>query len=162
VRPVRPDDERHYEAFFSKISHEDLRMRFFTPRVELSHSYVARLTQIDYAREMAFVAIDTARDELLGVVRLLLEPDLWRGEYGILVRSDLKGKGLGWRLMQHLIDYASAEGVREIYGMVLTENTTMIDMARRMGFHVTIAIDEPGAVRVQLNIEPSDDTRQRT
>ena len=125
-------------------------------------SYVARLTQIDYAREMAFVAIDTARDELLGVVRLLLEPDLWRGEYGILVRSDLKGKGLGWRLMQHLIDYASAEGVREIYGMVLTENTTMIDMARRMGFHVTIAIDEPGAVRVQLNIEPSDDTRQRT
>jgi acetyltransferase len=152
VRPVRPDDERRYQAFFAKISPEDVRMRFFTPRVELSHSYLARLTQIDYAREMAFVAIDSASDELLGVVRLLLEPDLWRGEYGILVRSDVKGKGLGWRLMQHLIAYATAEGVEEIFGLVLAENTTMIAMARSLGFNVTIAIDEPGAVKVQLAI----------
>ncbi|MEQ1669581.1 MAG: bifunctional acetate--CoA ligase family protein/GNAT family N-acetyltransferase [Hyphomicrobium sp.] len=155
IRPVRPEDERHYQAFFAKISSADVRMRFFTPRVDLSHRYLARLTQIDYAREMAFVAISRESSELLGVVRLVLEPDLWRGEYGILVRSDLKGKGLGWSLMQHLINYARAEGVREITGLVLGENTTMLDMVQKLGFALRTADDEPGAVEVVLNLSPA-------
>lgn len=153
LRPVRPDDEKLYEAFFAKISKDDVRMRFFTPRVALSHHYLARLTQIDYAREMAFVAIARATGELLGVVRLILEPDLWRGEYGIIVRSDLKGKGLGWSLMQRIIAYGRHEGVREITGFVLAENTVMIDMARKLGFELRTADDEPGAVQLTLKID---------
>ena len=82
---------------------EDRRLRFFTAGPDLSHRFLARLTQIDYAREMAFVAVEQAAGELLGVVRFVADPDYMRGEYAILVRSDLKGVGLGWRLMQHLI-----------------------------------------------------------
>lgn len=152
IRPVRPEDERHYHAFFEKLSSADVRMRFFTPHIDLSHRYLARLTQIDYAREMAFVAIAKNSDALLGVVRIVLEPDLWRGEYGIIVRSDLKGKGLGWRLMQHLIAYARHEGVREITGLVLSANTPMLDMARKLGFKASTADDEPGAVQLTLSL----------
>jgi acetyltransferase len=152
LRPVRPEDEHRYHAFFDKISNDDVRMRFFTPRIDLSHRYLARLTQIDYAREMAFVAISKSSDELLGVVRLVLDPDMLRGEYGILVRSDLKGNGLGWQMMQHLIGYARGAGVREITGLVLAGNTTMLDMARKLGFDVHTADGEPGAVQLKLDL----------
>lgn len=152
VRPVRPEDERLYETFFAKISPDDVRMRFFTPRVALSHHFLARLTQIDYAREMAFVALAPGSGELLGVVRLVLDPDLVNGEYGILLRSDQKGRGLGWRLMQHLITYARAEGIKQITGVVLSENTTMIDMARRLGFKMHFSDEDLDVVEVRLDL----------
>ena len=152
VRPVRPDDERLYEVFFANVSADDVRMRFFTPRVSLSHQFLARLTQIDYAREMAFVALAPKTGELLGVVRLVLDPDLVTGEYGILLRSDQKGRGLGWRLMEHLIAYARAEGVRQIKGVVLTENTTMLAMARRLGFKVHASADDAEVCDVVLDV----------
>lgn len=151
VRPVRPQDEALYGEFFANVSAEDIRMRFFTPRVSLSHQFLARLTQIDYAREMAFVAISTA-GELLGVSRLVLDPDLAAGEYGILLRSDQKGRGLGWRLMEHLIAYAKSEGVQQIKGLVLAENTTMLSMARRLGFKVTADKDDPEVCEVVLDV----------
>jgi acetyltransferase len=151
VRPVRPDDEFRYTAFFSKVSPDDVRLRFFTPRVHLSHRFLARLTQIDYAREMAFVAIAKSTDDILGVVRLVLDPDRQHGEYGILVRSDIKGHGLGWQLMKHLIDYARSEGVAEISGLVLAENGTMIDMARQLGFRVVSNPTDPTVLNVTLS-----------
>lgn len=151
VRPVKPQDEQLYAAFFAKVSSEDVRMRFFTPRVALSHQFLARLTQIDYAREMAFVAI-SPQGELLGVSRLVLDPDLVTGEYGILLRSDQKGRGLGWRLMEHLIAYARAEGVRQIKGLVLTENTTMLSMARQLGFNVRVSADDAEVCEVVLDL----------
>jgi len=67
--------------------------------------------------------------------------DYVRAEFAILVRSDLKGKGLGWRLMQHLIAYARAEGLQEIYGQVLATNVTMLNMCSELGF----AIEAPEA-----------------
>lgn len=152
VRPVRPDDERLYQAFFANVSAEDVRMRFFTPRVALSHQFLARLTQIDYAREMAFVALAPQSGELLGVVRLVLDPDLVTGEYGILLRSDQKGRGLGWRLMEHLIAYARAEGVSQIKGVVLAENTTMLAMAQRLGFKVHTSPDDAEVCEVVLDL----------
>ena len=81
------------------MSQDDLRLRFFAPVKEFSHAFIARLTQIDYARAMAFIAIDEATGEMLGVVRLHANADYDRGEYAILLRSDLKGRGLGWLLM---------------------------------------------------------------
>lgn len=152
VRPVRPEDERLYEPFFQSVTAEDVRMRFFTPHVALSHQFLARLTQIDYAREMAFVAIAAASGELIGVVRLVLDPDRSSGEYGILLRSDQKGRGLGWRLMEHLISYARSEGVRQIKGLVLTENTTMISMAKRLGFRAISNPDDAEVCEVVLDV----------
>jgi len=152
MRPIRPDDEFRYEAFFAKISPGDVRLRFFTPRVDLSQRFVARLTQIDYAREMAFVAISKTTDDLLGVVRLVLDPDLERGEFGLLVRSDMQGLGLGWALMQHLIRYGQHEGIAQITGSVLAENTTMISMARQLGFEVKPDAEDQSVFQVTLTL----------
>ena len=138
VRPVRPADEALYPQFLSHVTQEDLRLRFFAPVKEFSHSFIARFTQIDYARAMAFIAIAERSGDMLGVVRLHANSAYDRGEYAILVRSDLKGHGLGWRLMQILIEYARAEGIHTIEGQVLCENTTMLAMCRQLGFDVAL------------------------
>jgi acetyltransferase len=146
IRPIRPEDEALYTAFFARLTPEDRRLRFFIARPDLSHRFLARLTQIDYAREMAFVAVAEATGELLGVVRFVADPDYVQGEYAILVRSDLKGHGLGWRLMQHLIAYARAEKIEQLYGCVLTQNATMLRMCREFGFSIE---SEPGDTAVR-------------
>jgi len=135
LRPVRPDDERLAADFFIRLDPEDIRMRMFSPVKQLSHAFVARLTQIDYAREMAFVAIE-ASGALLGVARLIRLGDGERAEFAVIVRSDLKGLGLGWHLMQRIIAYARSEGTKIIEGHVLTENKTMLKMCHELGFEV--------------------------
>jgi acetyltransferase len=136
VRPIRPEDEPLIHDFLKHVTMEDLRLRFLAPMKHFSHEFIARLTQLDYARAMAFVAFDEASGELAGVVRLHSDSVYETGEYAILLRSDLKGRGLGWALMQLLIEYGKAEGLKEIYGQVLRENTTMIEMCRSLGFRV--------------------------
>jgi acetyltransferase len=152
LRPIRPEDEHLYELFLSRVTSEDLRLRLFAPVKELSHRFLARLTQIDYAREMAFVAISETQGELLGVSRFAADPDYERAEYGVLVRSDLKGKGLGWSLMSHLIDYARATGIQDLYGSVLSQNTTMLRMCRELGFSSELEPDDPAVRHVTLNL----------
>ncbi|MEZ5853113.1 MAG: bifunctional acetate--CoA ligase family protein/GNAT family N-acetyltransferase [Hyphomicrobiaceae bacterium] len=136
LRPIRPEDEPRYRVLLDRIEPEDKRLRFFTARPDLSLRLIARFTQIDYAREMAFVAETRPGGDLLGIARLVADPDYRRAEYAVVVASDLKGKGLGWRLMQHLIDYARAEHLQELHGLVLAENTTMLRMCAELGFHI--------------------------
>ncbi len=150
VRPVRPEDEPLYGPFFAAVTPTDLRLRFFAPVKEFSHAFIARFTQIDYARAMAFIAIEEATGAMLGVVRLHADADYASGEYAILVRSDLKGRGLGWQLMQFIIEYARAEGIRSIHGQVLQENTTMLDMCRELGFQIVSDPQEPSCVVATL------------
>jgi acetyltransferase len=73
---------------------------------------------------MAFVAIDETSHETLGVVRLHADDALASGEYAILLRSALKGRGVGWSLMQMMIEYAKSEGFKRIEGQILHENTS--------------------------------------
>ncbi|MGQ0681129.1 bifunctional acetate--CoA ligase family protein/GNAT family N-acetyltransferase [Bradyrhizobium sp.] len=136
ARPIRPEDEPLIHDFLKHVTMEDLRLRFLAPMKHFSHEFVARLTQLDYARAMAFVAFDEANGELAGVVRLHSDSIYETGEYAILVRSNLKGRGLGWALMQLVIEYAKSEGLKQIYGQVLRENTTMVEMCRDLGFKV--------------------------
>jgi acetyltransferase len=152
VRPVRPEDERLYADFFARVTADDLRLRFFTQIKEFSHAFIARMTQLDYARAMAFVAIDQANGDLLGVARLHANADYDRAEYAVLVRSDVKGQGLGWRLMQTLIEYARSEGLRRIEGQVLKENTTMVTMCRELGFAVAGDPHDAGSYLVGLEL----------
>ena len=119
---------------------------------EFSHAFIARFTQIDYARAMAFVAIDEASGEMLGVVRLHADANYDTGEYAILVRSDLKGRGLGWLLMQMIIEYARAEGLQTIEGQVLQENITMLAMCRELGFAVAPDPQDPDLYVVKLEV----------
>lgn len=136
ARPIRPEDEPLIHEFLKHVTGEDLRLRFFAPMKEFTHEFIARLTQLDYARAMAFVAFDEATHELVGVVRIHSDSIYESGEYAILLRSDLKGKGLGWALMQLIIEYARSEGLKMISGDVLQENIIMLDMCRQLGFEV--------------------------
>jgi acetyltransferase len=137
IRPIRPADEHLYGAFIEKLSPEDIRFRFLAPRKEFAHKLISRFTQIDYARAMAFVALDKEQKELVGVARLAADPDYIKAEYAIIVRSDLKGTGIGWELMRHLIRYAEKEGLRELVGDVLATNQRMLDMCRALGFVIS-------------------------
>jgi acetyltransferase len=153
VRPVRPEDEPLYGPFFAAVTAEDLRLRFFAPVKEFGHTFIARLTQIDYARAMAFLAIEEASGKMLGVVRLHADADYEHGEYAILVRSDLKGRGLGYLLMQMIIEYARAEGLKTIEGQVLGENAAMLNMCRGLGFSVSLDPNDPDTCVVKLVID---------
>jgi acetyltransferase len=150
VRPVRPEDEPLYGPFFAAVTQQDLRLRFFAPMKEFGHSFIARLTQIDYARAMALIAIEESSAKMQGVVRLHADANYDSGEYAILVRSDLKGRGLGYLLMQMMIDYARAEGLKTIEGQVLSENTAMLAMCRELGFHVRSDPRDPDTFSVKL------------
>jgi len=152
VRPIRPEDELLVKEFFKYVTEQDSRLRFFNVIRNPEHSFLARLTQLDYARAMAFAALDSA-GQLLGVVRLHADANYETGEYAILVRSDLKGRGLGWRLMELIIRYAKAEGLKSIVGEVLAENTTMLAMCERLGFDIRNSGDQSDlkVVRLQLS-----------
>jgi len=150
IRPVRPEDEALYRDFFRQVSSDDMRLRFFAPVKDISHAFIARLTQLDYARAMAFVAISETTGQLLGAVRLHADVNYEAGEYAILLRSDLKGRGLGWRLMELMIRYARAEGLRRVSGQVLRDNVVMLKMCRELGFTVTAAKQDQGVFDVCL------------
>jgi acetyltransferase len=152
VRPVRPEDEPLYAPFFTHVTQQDLRLRFFAPVKEFSHMFVARLTQIDYARAMAFIAVDETSGDMLGAVRIHADAEYQTGEYAILVRSDLKGHGLGWLLMELMIEYARAEGLSCVRGQVLQENTTMLRMCRNLGFAVTTDTQDASIADVVLQL----------
>jgi acetyltransferase len=137
IRPIRPEDEALYGPFFQRVTDSDLRLRFFAPVKDFSHTFVARFTQLDYARAMAFIATEEASGAMLGVVRLHANANYDAGEYAVLVRSDMKGHGLGWLLMQTMIDYAGTEGLQMIEGQVLRDNTTMLTMCRELGFEIS-------------------------
>jgi acetyltransferase len=134
ARPIRPEDEPLIHEFLLHETSQDLRLRFFAPMKEFSHEFIARFTQLDYARAMVFVAFDEATNELVGVVQIHSDSIHESGEYAILLRSDLKSHGLGWTLMQLIIEYAKSEGLKRVSGQVLQENAVMLNMCRELGF----------------------------
>lgn len=150
LRPIRPEDEPALIAMVEALDPEDARMRFLSMMRRLSHPLAARLTQIDYDREMAFVALDDAG--ISGVVRISASPDKEKAEFAVLVRSALKGAGLGYVLMREIIAYARSQNIQELFGDILTENRNMRAMARDMGFVSLKDRTEPGQVRVSLRL----------
>jgi acetyltransferase len=138
VRPVRPEDQDHHQAFLARVSSEDLRLRFFSSgRRELPVSELARLVQIDYAREMAFIATTQLSDgstETLGVVRAVTDPDNVQAEFALLVRSDLKRQGLGRLLLARIVEYLRSRGTQRVVGEVMAENVAMRALVGSFGF----------------------------
>src|SRR5690606_35557793 len=117
LRPIRPEDEGRHRAFVQSLTPGDLRLRFFSGRRELPRSELARLVQIDYAREMAFIAIDADAGEAaqtLGVVRAVADPDNVEAEFAITVRSDLSGRGLGHLLLDRMVRYLRKNGTQRM------------------------------------------------
>ena len=153
VRPIRPDEEFLIRDLLVHVTKEDLRLRFFDSIKEFSHQFIAKLTELDYLRAMAFAAIDEANSEMLGVVWLYSDSVHETGEYAILLRSDLKGRGLGWALMQLIIEYAKSEGLKQISGEILQENAVMLKMCRELGFKVKADAEDRGVCDVTLALE---------
>ncbi len=137
LRPIRPEDEAGHVEFLTNLDPEDVRMRVFYSRRTMERSELARLTQIDYTREMAFIAVAPGPDgapQTLGVARALADPDNTSAEFGIIVRSELKGSGLGRLLMDKLIAYLRASGTQQLVATVLRENERMLELSRELGF----------------------------
>ena len=140
LRPIRPEDGPAHVAFFNALTPDDVRYRMFVRVRELQPSQLARFTQIDYDREMAFIATRPGSDglaETIGVARVVADPDNIQAEFAVTVRSDLKGHGLGRLLMEKLIEYCRRRGTREIVGEAMPQNTRVINMVRALGFAVT-------------------------
>jgi len=154
IRPIRPEDEPAHMDFFARLTPEDIRLRFFGPMSMLEHRDMARFTQIDYDREMAFVATmrnAAGQEETLGVVRAVGDPDNHSAEFAVIIRSDQKGLGLGRLLMLQIISYCRARGTRILTGDILRENRRMRQLAQELGF-VCRPIVEADAVRVELDL----------
>ena len=156
LRPIRPEDAPQHLAFFHALDPDDVRLRFFTVMHDLPPSQLARLTQIDYDRAMAFIA--TALDangqpETLGVVRAVADPDNLSADFAIVVRSDLKGLGLGPILFGKLIDYFRSRGTEQLTGDALAQNMGVQHLVRRFGGEV-LASSEPGTVGLRLRLQP--------
>jgi acetyltransferase len=157
LRPIRPEDEAQHLAFLARLAPEDVRMRVFYSRRTIEHSELARLTQIDYEREMAFVAVTEGPDgaqETLGVARAVADPDNIDAEFGIIVRSDLKGSGLGRLLMEKLIRTQREHGTRRLVATVLAENVGMLALARELGFVQSPTEPVDGMHEVYLVLHP--------
>ncbi|MBI5165702.1 MAG: bifunctional acetate--CoA ligase family protein/GNAT family N-acetyltransferase [Magnetospirillum sp.] len=154
LRPLRPEDEPNHHVFVSKLTPEDIRFRFFGLVHELPHTEMARLTQIDYDREMAFIGEVENPDgskETLGVVRTVTDPDNEKAEFAIVTRSDLKGTGLGKRLMTKMIAYCRSRGTGAIVGQVLRDNGRMLKFVEHLGF-VPLRTVDGDIVEVELDL----------
>ena len=132
LRPIKPADIALYPDFLAKVSPGDVRLRFLAPRKAFPDDMLKRLTQLDYDRDMAFVALDALTGALAGIGRISSDPDRTVAEYGLLVRTDLQGHGLGWALLQQLVDFARSEGIERIEGFILAENDRMLDHVSRV------------------------------
>jgi acetyltransferase len=153
IRPLRPEDAALYPNFLADVTSDDLRLRFFAPMREVSPAMIDKLIHYDPAKAMAFIAIGKASGRMLGVVRLHDDPDGDTGEFAILLRTRLKGRGLGWLLMKHMIANAKDKGLHTVRGQVLAENTTMLQMCEELGFHIADDPLERGVKEVTLPLE---------
>ncbi len=159
VRPIRPEDEAAHRAFVEAMTPDDLRLRFFGAVGSFDHSQLARMTQIDYDREMALIAVVADADgstRTLGVVRAVADPDNETAEFAVAIRSDQKGHGLGRLLMQKIVAYARARGTHWLVGEALRENTAMIALARTCGFTVS-ATEDPGVVGFRMALDEPEE-----
>ena len=129
-----------------------MRLRFFSSARTLTHAFIAKLTQIDYARSMAFIAIDLSNGQMLGSVRLMGDANHERAEYAVMVRSDLKGLGLGWKLMKLILKFAEKDQFRLVQGEVLRSNKTMRQMCEALGFETQLDPDDPDLVHMVFHV----------
>lgn len=153
VRPVLPEDEPALKAMFGRLTADEVRLRFFAPKAELTHATAARMSQIDYDRDMGLVVAERGppgKAVVHGVVHLSADADGERAEFAIMLAHDMAGLGLGPVLMRRILDHARTRGLREVFGEVLMENRAMLRLCEALGFRRKASVDDPGVVHVSL------------
>lgn len=159
LRPVRAEDAEAFRANFARFSPEAVRRRFFGRRKVLTPEAAFKLTHVDYDRELALVLTDptppaSGLPEGYGVARLVIDPEGQSAEFGLIIRDDMMGQGLGHLLMTRLIDYARGRGIAEIIGDVLPDNGRMLALCRDLGFTVDPHAWGSDPLRVRLRLAP--------
>ena len=157
LRPILPEDEPKHLAFDNSLSDEDRYKRYFGVRSKMTHEEMAVLTQIDYAREMAFIATAKGEDGeeiTLGAIRASIDPDNTEAEFAMAVRSDHQGQGLGKLLLEKLIDYYKANDTEVLTGFTMFENRSMANLAKRLGFTVTFDMEEH-LIKMDMALKPT-------
>ncbi|WP_120010185.1 bifunctional acetate--CoA ligase family protein/GNAT family N-acetyltransferase [Teichococcus vastitatis] len=155
VRPIRPEDAAAHAEAFRSLTREDVRWRFFNQLKELPAAQIVRLTQIDYDREMAFVATEARAGEpprTAGVARLIREPGRLEGEFAVVTLPEWKGQGLGRHLMQRLMEWARSQGLKTVTGQVLADNRPMIAFVKALGFTVTRSDADDDVLEARLSL----------
>jgi acetyltransferase len=152
IRRLLAEDASLYPDFLREVTAEDLRLRFFAPMREVNHELLDKLINYDPAHAMAFIAVDERNRKMLGVVRLHDDTSGEEAEFAILVRSQLKSHGVGWLLMNHMIEFSKHKGLKTVRGQVLSGNTTMLAMCAELGFRIADDPDDNGVRTVTLPV----------
>jgi acetyltransferase len=153
IRPIRPGDAAAHDAFFHRLSPEDIRHRFFVAVRELSPAQLDRLTRPDYEREMALIAVRETTSETVGVARLAREEDDPRtSEFAVVLQQNVRGRGLATHLMRRLLEWAACRSVQEVIGEILADNREMLALARRLGFRLQHSVVDPGVIEARLSL----------
>ena len=160
LKPVQPEDEPLLKDIVSHMTPDDRRFRFFAPMRELTHQLGARLSQVDYDREMALIALTADGKTALGVARYSADPDNRQAEFAVALRSDWKRRGLGHLVMTRLIDVARQRGLGALVGDVSRDNEAMLDLCRDLGFSIDRHRDDPAAFRVVLHLDQAKPAAQ--
>ena len=153
-RPIRPEDEPALVTLLERLRPDDIRLRFFAAIRYFSHEMAARMTQIDYDRELVLAAATEEEPGVLcAVAHLVIDPYGDSGEFALLVHHDHAGAGLGRLLMEELLAHGRRHGLQRIYGDVLRDNRPMLTLARHLGFDIRDHEDEPNCRRVVIDLQ---------
>ena len=152
IRPIRPADAAEHNAFFHRLSPEDIRLRFFAAVRELTSAQLDKFTRLDYDRDMALIAVREETGQTVGVARLVRGADPLVAEFAVIVQHDVQERGLATRLMLRLLDWAPLHGVREVVGEILSENVAMIDLARNLGFRLCHLPEDQQIIEARLDV----------
>jgi len=152
IRPLRPADASLLMEFAARITPEDLRLRFFAVLPGISPEMAPTLTRVDFTSDMALIAERLDKEEILGVARYMSDAVAQEAEFAVLLRSDCKGQGIGWKLMQRLVEAAREQCIKRLTGWVLVENTNMIKFCRELGFSIRRNPDDPLTVVASLSL----------
>jgi acetyltransferase len=134
VRPVRPDDEALLAEFFTRVTSDDLRFRFLGGIATVGHDRLAMMTRVDYRRTISFLAFDEKQEQVIATAMLATDPDRVRAEVALTTRSDMKGQGLSWALLEHVLRYAKAERITVVEAIEYADHEAALRMEREMGF----------------------------
>ncbi len=162
IRPLAHEDLSSYRDLMSHVTAEDLRLRFFASMSKMSDKLIDTLIHYDPARAMAWIVMNEQTQKFLGVGRLHDDKNAESAEFAILVGSPFKTHGVGWLLMERIIEHAMRKGMKSVHGQVLAENNLMLTMCTEFGFHIAADTDEPGSKAVTLNLQAAEETDQST
>lgn len=155
LRPVRPEDKESLIDLVERMSPEDVRMRFHESTGTLSDSMAERLANVDQHHETAFVLVErnqADKAEIFGVVRVITDPKGEKGDYSVMVRSDMQGLGLGKYLMEQIIDHGRGRGIKDIVGEVTRANVSMLTLCDELGFTRRKSPNDLATVEVHLRL----------